>query len=141
VERWATPIINRNTAKLLAKRSADLPGAIKLLEENISASDPLVREHARIELARLYFDQGSHQRVVELLDPLYDQAQPTDFDEQQELFGRLMFSFALLIVKDTTRAQRQLPRLIYLLHAIDTPGARQFLASIKQAAEEYGVAV
>jgi hypothetical protein len=139
IDRWATPIINRNTAKLLETRFANLPGAVALHEANLSASEPLVREHARLELARLSFDRGQHRRVVELLSPLYDEAQPTDLDEQQELFGRLVFGLALASINDTTRTRRQLPRLAYLLHAVDTPGARGLLAAIRQIAEEQGV--
>jgi hypothetical protein len=136
VERWATPIINANTAKLLEKRFADLPSAIKLLEVNLAANEPLIRENARIDLARLYFDQGNHHRVVDLLSSLYDEAYPIDLDEQQELFGRLMFSLALSIIGDITRTRRQLGRLTYLLHAVGTQSARQLLAAIDQSAEE-----
>ena len=114
---------------------------MKLLEANLSANQPLTRENARIDLARLNFDQGNHHRVVALLSPLYDEAYPVDFDEQQELFGRLMFGIALTIVGDITRSRRQLGRLIYLLHVVDTPSAYQFALAIRQAAEEQVISI
>ena len=61
--------------------------------------------------------------------------------EQQELFGRLMFGIALTIVGDITRSRRQLGRLIYLLHVVDTPSAYQFALAIRQAAEEQVISI
>jgi hypothetical protein len=133
VRHWAIPIINANTAKLLEKRFLCLDGAVELLQRNLSASDPLMQEHARIELARIHFDKGSHKKVVDLLEPIYGAELPAGFDEEQELFGRLLFSFALCIVGSALPARRQLRRISYLLRSVRTGGAQQLLAAIQQA--------
>lgn len=138
LEVWATPIINGNIAKVLEKRFGDACGAIKVLESNLFVQDKLHEEYARLELARLYFDQQEHLKVIELLSALYDEACPTTLDEQQELFGRLVFSISLSISGDVARSRSQLARLTYLLHVADTPGASQLLSAIYQAAASQG---
>jgi hypothetical protein len=131
LERWATPIISANTARLLEKRFGDIEGAMTLLKSMLDCQDKLHQEYARLELARLHFDRQEHSRVVELLSGIYETGQPTALDEQQELFGRLIFSLSLSVTAGAERSRPQIPRLMSLLHAAGTPGASQLLAAIE----------
>jgi len=112
--------VNANTAKLLEKRFADTASAMELLEENLSVDEPSVEEHARIELARLHFDQRNYFKVVDLLSKDYEGQWSSTFNEQRELFGQLMLCFALETLGEKDRARRQFERVTYL-HQVISP--------------------
>jgi hypothetical protein len=137
LEKWASPILNANGARLLERRFGDIPAAMRLLEANIEATEPIHRENARFDLARLSFDYRDHHRVIDLLAPIYDEGHPVNLDEQQELFGRLMFGISLSIAGDVSRSRRQLARLTYLLHVTETEGAQRLLLAIRHVAAEH----
>jgi hypothetical protein len=114
IGKWALAVVRSNMAKLFEKRFESTTLAMSLLEENLMADDPAVVEHARIELARLHFEQGHHPKVVELLSNDYEGQPSATLNEQRELFGRLMLSVGLTLLGDQTRLRRQLRWISYL---------------------------
>jgi hypothetical protein len=131
IQSWAMPIVNANLARLRERRFDDTASAVALFEENLRVDNPLVREHASIELARLYFDKGQYQRVVALLRAAPDGPWSSSFSEKRELFAQLMFGIASQALGEPASKQRQ--RLFYLLYAQDKPGATEFIRKLKQS--------
>ena len=124
VAAWAKPLLNFNTAKLMARRFADLPRALELLQANRAASEADVRENASLDLARYCFDAGDFAKVAEVLAPMYEDAYPVAADEEEELIGRFMLSISWLALDERLRVRSQVPRLAYLANTIGSPGSR-----------------
>jgi hypothetical protein len=133
VELWATPLLNRNTARLFSARLSDPTAAKKLLHENLERElSPLTRELDLRNLARLYFDERNYGKVVDLLSPLYERHVVGTYDEQEELFGRALFSLSLAALDEIGRARRQLARLEFLSRAAGSHGGTDLAAVLRK---------
>lgn len=140
ITQWAIPVINANTAKLLEKRLARVTEAIELLKANMSASEAWIHRHARLELARIYFDRQEYLDVVDMLDSSYNE-HSTEFDEEQELFARLLLAFSLTFLGSIEKNHRKLGRLSYLVRSLNNRNAAKFFSAICFAAKDNGVAL
>jgi predicted amino acid racemase len=98
-----------------------------------------------MSLARLCFDEGEYGRVVNLLSGLYDGRMPDDINEQEEMYGRMMFAISLLAVGEGELALRQTARIQYLCRVLGA-GGEELVAAVRQAgrrqgASEYSIAL
>lgn len=111
---WALPILRANLARLLEQRFCDPISAIELLENNLLEKDANFQEHARIELARLYWDRGNFRRVIDLLSDHFERGWSLSLNEDREYFAQVALFTALLLTGETTRASAQSSKLAYL---------------------------
>jgi hypothetical protein len=132
VAAWARPLLATNTAKLLARRFADLAGARGLLSENLARSVGYEEDRARLDLGKVSFDQGDYAAVVAVLSPLFERTDSTRLNEEQEMVGRFLLTLASSLLGMDAAASRQLSRLSYLATVLDSPGALSLIESVTQ---------
>ncbi|MFC3885580.1 hypothetical protein ACFOU2_19750 [Bacillus songklensis] len=133
VERWATPLLNFNMAKLLEKRFSDIPSAMKLLEKNVALDDYISRERALAELARLYFTQGEYRRVVDLLTNVFEKGVSIYLTPKEEFMGRSILTVSLLVIGDTNRLRYHLHNLNRLADTLNSSKAEEIVDKIRKA--------
>jgi hypothetical protein len=133
IRRWAMPLLNVNTAKLYEKRFGDIRKAAQLLQQVTDLEDPRIRERAAQDLARLWYDEGRYQEVVDLLKPSCEGAISHDVNEHDELFRRSIYTVALIACGERGAASLQTPRLAYLTQALRSSRGQEFVACLERA--------
>jgi hypothetical protein len=119
VERWARPLLNTNTAKLIAKRFGDPARAQDVLRENLSSETASVQTMAMLDLGKLSFDQGDYAAVDRYLRPLFHAPDPPLMPEAQELLGRFLLALSAALMGASDVASSQVGRLRYLVRTVE----------------------
>ena len=118
VASWALPLLNTNTAKLLERRFDDLDAAMTHLRRAFEGAREEHREHLAVELARMLFDLGEDEAVVEVLEPFFADRGHVSSDERDEYLGRMMLAISLVRRGRLKQAARQRGRLRDLNRAL-----------------------
>lgn len=135
VGRWATPLVNLNTAKLLEKRFGDSTTASQLLDEiegGNFASGP--RARAGIELGRLRFEAGDFEGAVDCFNRVL-QREDTDLDAAEEAQTRLLRLAANMRLTRPANGAAESRRLADILSAYPAGAFAPLLAGMARQAE------
>ncbi len=128
IEEWATPLIQRNIAQLFALAFSDRRAAAALLQQNLQR--PLSKTALSADvatLAKIYFDTGQHERVVELLAPDYENVSPEPQDPKREFYNRFLLALSLKRLGLQARVHVQVDALEKLNEWHGSDGGRQLL--------------
>lgn len=137
---WATPLIRRNLAAVweqLGNRSE----ASALLEENLGARiSPDAREADLNHLARICFDAGDDERVVELLAPRLERSAAILDSPDTDLQVRCLFAVSLYRLDLYDRLQRQMKVLAEVNKWTDAQGCQTLLKFFQKTLVAKGLA-
>ena len=132
-KEWAVQLCNSNISKLMRKRFNNEEMTISYLKKNLEINLSYVQEYARMELAKLYFQNKNYYETVNVLETLFEDCDGK-FDiknKEQEMISRLIFVTSLLAIDERNRVKDQIPYLQYLCNIFNAPIENGMLEKIQ----------